>query len=135
MPARGDDDDVARSSDAGIDDRDVHRAVRKVRVRPRQPEPRLRRPIHRHLVRDVDDSRGGQVREDAALHRRDERPLMTEVRRDRDDAAGCEHDGDYASYSTRPKSWTMTLRSLATKRNAASPAPMFQMSACNGSPG
>jgi hypothetical protein len=47
---------------------------------------------NRHLVRHVDDSRACEVCEHAALHRRDERPLMAEVRRDRDDAAGREHD-------------------------------------------
>ena len=56
MSAGRDSDDVARSADARIDDRDVHRAGREIAEGARQPEPRLGRPVHDDLVREIDDA-------------------------------------------------------------------------------
>ncbi len=88
MPVGDDRHDVALGTHPRVDHGDVHRAVGKVAVRPRQPEARLRRPVHRDIVGHVDDPRLGQTRQDATLHGRDERPLRTKVGGERDDAAG-----------------------------------------------
>ena len=78
-------DDAARGADARIHHRDVHRAGRKIPEGAREPEAGLRGPVHHDLVRQIDDARGREAREHAALHDAHERPLVPEVRGDGDD--------------------------------------------------
>ena len=76
---------VARGADARIDYRDVHGCRREVVEGVRQPEARLRRPVHHDLMREIDDARRREAREHATLHDTDERSLVAEVGRDGDD--------------------------------------------------
>src|SRR5690606_38635340 len=69
----------------------MHRACREVLIGARQPEASFCRPVHWHLMRDVDDARLRQSPNDAPFHDGHERPLRTEVRRQGDDATGLEH--------------------------------------------
>ena len=61
----------------------------KVLERAAEPEPGLGRPVHQHLVREVDDARAcGEAPQHLPLHDADERVLVAEVGRQRDDAGG-----------------------------------------------
>jgi hypothetical protein len=87
---RGDDQDAARTADAGVDDRDMNAAGRKVAKRARQPETSLRRPVREDLVREVDDAHGGVTHHQLPFHDADERVARTEIGRQRHDSAGTE---------------------------------------------
>jgi hypothetical protein len=86
MVGMADDHDVACRAHAGVDDRDVHRARRKVLPGTREPESRFGRPVHEDLVSEIDDACGRKTAVHAPFHDADERPPMTEVSRDGDDA-------------------------------------------------
>ena len=78
-------ENVPRGADARIDHGDVHGGGREVAEGARQPEARLRRPVHHDLIHEIDDARTREAREHATLHDAHERPLMAEVGRDGDD--------------------------------------------------
>ena len=80
--------------------------------------------MHQDVVCHIDDARRRKPRQDAALHRGDERPLRTEVGGERDDTAGREQ-------VRRPRRWRCDWASKLADAIAAaslllSCAPMLQ---------
>ncbi len=90
MPARLHGNDVAGGPHTRIDHGDVYGAGWKVAVGPAQPEPRLRRPVRHDFVREIDDSRRREARQDDAFHYADEGALVAEVGRDGNHPAGAQ---------------------------------------------
>ena len=90
LPVGLDDRDVPRTADARIDDGDVHSARRKVPEGTAEPEAGLGRPVHQDRVRQVDEPGRRKAPQDLALHHPDERILVAEIRRQRDDAGRLE---------------------------------------------
>src|SRR5262249_48955953 len=74
-------DDMTRSTEAGIDSRHVHGTGRKVVEGSCEPEAGLGGPVHDDLVREIDEARLRESREDTALDDTDEWALMPKVGR------------------------------------------------------
>ncbi len=90
MPVMLHDHDIAFGAHTRVDDGDVHCTLRKVPIWPGDPEARLRRPVRRNFVGEVNDASIVEARKDDALHHGNKRAFVAKIGGDRDDAAGLE---------------------------------------------
>ncbi len=81
---------VTVGSDAGIDDRQVHRAGRKIVIRSRDPKPCFGRPVNMGFMGQINDRGRRKTADDHAFHGPDERPAVTEIGGNGNDAAWLE---------------------------------------------
>src|SRR6185437_9876734 len=113
MLCGGHDDDVPGGPHPGVDDRHVYGAGREVLEGSGQPEPCLGRPMNHDLVSEVDDPRRRQAAEDTAFHDTYEGTLVSEVRRDGNDA------GRPHCVSTLARGWRAARGPRAFRAGAA----------------
>ncbi len=81
-----DDQDVTLGAYTRVDNRQMYAAGRKVLVGTAYPKSRFRWPLRWNVVREIDNSSGGEPSVNNALHDGGKRPLMAKVGRDRYDA-------------------------------------------------
>ena len=77
---------VALRANAGIDHRDMQRAARKILVTAREPKPGFRGPMRENIVREIDDFRISETRENLPFNYTDEGIAKAKVGSESDDA-------------------------------------------------